>query len=115
MQILEREPMLDSKSSKLDGDDKKSAPTKRMNAHKYLLFKPTLPQLLFYLSAAFKELNEDSGLLLYLSADGLSADSGSSLAETKVSVLDCKSNFLIFSFLIRILIYANIYMNMNSL
>ncbi|KAL2916941.1 hypothetical protein HK105_203373 [Polyrhizophydium stewartii] len=40
------------------------------NPHKYMLFRPTFPQLMLYISTAFKDVGEDSGMLLYLSADG---------------------------------------------
>ncbi|KAF9112278.1 hypothetical protein BGX27_003679 [Mortierella sp. AM989] len=44
--------------------------TKRLNPHKYLLYRPTLSQLMVYLATAFKEVSGDSALLIYLSADG---------------------------------------------
>lgn len=43
-----------------------------VNPHKYLLYKPSLSQLLVYISTAFKDTSENSALLLYLSADGCS-------------------------------------------
>ncbi|KAF9907752.1 hypothetical protein EC991_010622 [Linnemannia zychae] len=43
---------------------------KRLNPHKYLLFRPTLSQLMVYLATAFKEVSGDSAMLIYLSADG---------------------------------------------
>ncbi|KAF9436436.1 hypothetical protein BGZ76_003998 [Entomortierella beljakovae] len=43
---------------------------KRLNPHKYLLYRPTLSQLMVYLATAFKEVSIDSVLLIYLSADG---------------------------------------------
>lgn len=42
----------------------------RSNPHKYLLYKPTIHQLLVFLSCGFKELPPNGVLLLYLSADG---------------------------------------------
>ncbi|KAF9572220.1 hypothetical protein EC968_010158 [Mortierella alpina] len=45
--------------------------SKRTNPHKYLLYRPTLSQLMVYLATAFKEVSSDSALLIYLSADGL--------------------------------------------
>lgn len=42
----------------------------RDNPHKYLLYKPTIHQLLVFLSCGFKELPANGVLLLYLSADG---------------------------------------------
>ncbi|CAG8819045.1 43683_t:CDS:10 [Gigaspora margarita] len=44
--------------------------SRRINPHKYLLHRPTFSQLMVYISTAFKEINENSALLLYLSADG---------------------------------------------
>lgn len=43
---------------------------KRSNPHKYLLYRPSLSQLMVYISTAFKDTSESSALLLYLSADG---------------------------------------------
>ncbi|KAG0328975.1 hypothetical protein BGZ99_003839 [Dissophora globulifera] len=45
-------------------------PTKRSNPHKYLLYRPTLSQIMVYLATAFREIANDSALLVYLSADG---------------------------------------------
>lgn len=42
----------------------------RDNPHKYLLYKPTLSQLMVFLSSGFKELPPGGALLLYISADG---------------------------------------------
>ncbi|KAJ3333869.1 hypothetical protein HDU76_002195 [Blyttiomyces sp. JEL0837] len=84
LQTLEREPMTtggkvggamenpvekrDEGSDAIDGADKSAF--RRSNPHKYLLYRPTLAQLLLYISTAFKDINESSCLLLYLSADG---------------------------------------------
>jgi len=43
---------------------------KRENPHKYLLYKPTLPQLQVFLASGYKELPPNGALLLYISADG---------------------------------------------
>ena len=45
-------------------------PARRENPHKYLLYKPTLSQVLVFLASGFKELPANGALLLYLSADG---------------------------------------------
>lgn len=45
-------------------------PLRRENPHKYLLYKPTLSQVLVFLASGFKELPANGALLLYLSADG---------------------------------------------
>ncbi|XP_077301693.1 protein SCAI [Arctopsyche grandis] len=43
---------------------------KRDNPHKYLLYKPSLSQVLVFLASGFKELPLNGALLLYISADG---------------------------------------------
>jgi len=43
---------------------------RRENPHKYLLYKPTLPQLLVFLASGYRELPPQGALLLYISADG---------------------------------------------
>ncbi|KAI8979535.1 hypothetical protein BDF20DRAFT_870179 [Mycotypha africana] len=47
---------------------------RRSNPHKYLLYRPSLSQLMVYISTAFKDTNDNSALFLYLSADGYSND-----------------------------------------
>lgn len=42
----------------------------RDNPHKYLLYKPSISQLLVFLASGFKELPPAGALLLYISADG---------------------------------------------
>ena len=42
----------------------------RDNPHKYLLYKPSISQLLVFLASGFKELPPCGALLLYMSADG---------------------------------------------
>lgn len=42
----------------------------RDNPHKYLLYKPSISQLMVFLSSGFKELPPGGALLLYMSADG---------------------------------------------
>ena len=44
--------------------------TGRDNPHKYLLYKPSLPQLMVFLASSYKELPPAGALLLYISADG---------------------------------------------
>ncbi|KAJ9084234.1 hypothetical protein DSO57_1026566 [Entomophthora muscae] len=41
--------------------------------NKHMLFRPTLGQLLIYIANAYKEITENSALLLYLSAEGVKA------------------------------------------
>lgn len=40
------------------------------NPHKYLLYKPSISQLIVFLASGFKELPPGGALLLYMSADG---------------------------------------------
>ncbi|KAI8388311.1 protein SCAI [Radiomyces spectabilis] len=44
---------------------------KRSNPHKYLLYRPSLSQLLVYISTAYKDIGDNAAMLLYLSADGI--------------------------------------------
>lgn len=57
-----------SSTTNLNGNLDKS--NKRSNPHKYLLYRPSLSQLMVYISTAFKDTSDGSALLLYLSADG---------------------------------------------
>lgn len=57
----------------------------RDNPHKYLLYKPSISQLLVFLSSGFKELPPGGALLLYMSADGC--------FSTTQHPEDCKSSF----------------------
>ncbi|KAI8824112.1 protein SCAI [Fimicolochytrium jonesii] len=43
---------------------------RRSNPHKYLLYRPTFAQLLYYIATTFKDINENSAMLIYISADG---------------------------------------------
>ncbi|KAI7888173.1 protein SCAI, partial [Mucor mucedo] len=51
-------------------EDQNTANNNRSNPHKYLLYRPSLSQLMVYISTAFKDTSDGSALLLYLSADG---------------------------------------------
>ena len=53
--------------SYIENGDRRSI---RDNPHKYLLYKPSLSQLMVFLSSGFKELPPGGALLLYLSSDG---------------------------------------------
>jgi Protein SCAI len=59
----------------------------RDNPHKYLLYKPSLSQLMVFLSSGFKELPPGGALLLYISADGC--------FSTTKHPQDCKLHFVI--------------------
>jgi hypothetical protein len=61
-------PVPKSHAPGVPGDPNRSL--NRDNPHKYLLYKPTVHQLLVFLSCGFKELPVNGVLLLYLSADG---------------------------------------------
>lgn len=54
----------------LENGEKRSGGHFRDNPHKYLLYKPSISQLLVFLSSGFKELPPGGALLLYMSADG---------------------------------------------
>ncbi|KAJ3414151.1 hypothetical protein HDV05_007013 [Chytridiales sp. JEL 0842] len=54
----------------MDGTGADKAATRRTNPHKYLLYRPTFAHLMLYIATAFKDINENAALLLYLSADG---------------------------------------------
>ncbi|ORY35241.1 hypothetical protein BCR33DRAFT_855713 [Rhizoclosmatium globosum] len=56
-----------------------AATAKRANPHKYLLYRPTLAQLLLYVATAYKDINENSALMLYISADGSKRQTGESV------------------------------------
>ncbi|KAJ3183275.1 hypothetical protein HDU85_002301 [Gaertneriomyces sp. JEL0708] len=90
LQSLEREPALAEAAKQEEGAEKKQegngdkggnddtaaaggaekSATRRTNPHKYLLYRPTFAQLMHYIATAFKDINENSAMLLYLSADG---------------------------------------------
>ena len=74
LQSLEREPnsKIDQVSSNLDQSEETDVENnlRRPNPHKYLLYRPTFAQLMVYICTAFKDVDENSALLIYLSADG---------------------------------------------
>eukprot|EP01132_Coremiostelium_polycephalum_P003070 gene3070-3839_t len=53
-----------------NGTSSSSTTQKRKNPHKYLLYRPTISQLLLFLSNSYKDLADNKAMLLYLSADG---------------------------------------------
>ncbi|KAL1917346.1 uncharacterized protein VTP21DRAFT_5002 [Calcarisporiella thermophila] len=89
LQSLEREPTIplrhqyqrgNESSEKPQGqeeeEEEESKPkekpnVRRQNPHKYLLYRPTFSQLMVYIATAFKEINDNSALLVYISADGI--------------------------------------------
>jgi len=85
LQTLEREPQQEDATygqaayslSRAPSMEPTDRPLKRENPHKYLLYKPTLSQLLVFLASGFKELPPNGALLLYISADGLFPSSNS--------------------------------------
>ena len=73
VQTLEREPQ-DEMSAAYDRSPapmrvplENGVKSSRDNPHKYLLYKPTLPQLMVFLASGYKELPPNGALLLYLS------------------------------------------------
>jgi len=83
LQLLEREPTSadkqnseNSEQEKKEGDESNDKSNeknsmRRINPHKYLLHRPSFGQLMLYITTAFKEISDNSALLLYLSADGV--------------------------------------------
>jgi len=85
LQLLEREPTSTDKPNSDNNDEKKENNNeeqsneksdeknsmRRINPHKYLLHKPSFGQLMLFITTAFKEISENSALLLFLSADGV--------------------------------------------
>lgn len=65
----------------------------RDNPHKYLLYKPSISQLLVFLSSGFRELPPGGALLLYMSADGC--------FSTTQHPEDCKCSGIVANSLIR--------------
>jgi hypothetical protein len=49
-------------------DDEKNP--RRSNPRKYLLYRPSFAQIALYLATCFKDISDNSALLLYISADG---------------------------------------------
>merc|ERR1712137_219378 len=79
MQCLEWEPEANAETSSERKDqpgEERSKATKR-NPHKYLMYRPTMSQLLVFLANSFKELQDNNVLLLYISADGIKPSSES--------------------------------------
>lgn len=65
MQAVEWEPSTPDLSS----EGRKKG---KRNPHKYLLYRPTMSQVLVFLANSFKELSDNNVMLLYISADGVS-------------------------------------------
>ena len=57
---------IDSKD--LDETDKQQS--RRSNPRKYMLYRPSFAQVIMFLATCFKDISENSAILLYLSADG---------------------------------------------
>ncbi|KAJ1554066.1 hypothetical protein HK405_006110, partial [Cladochytrium tenue] len=51
-------------------DTERGSSSRRANPHKYLLYRPTFAQLYLYISTAFKDISDNTAMLLYISADG---------------------------------------------
>ncbi|KAI8918066.1 protein SCAI [Entophlyctis helioformis] len=68
--VPQGDPLTSTESRDGIDDADKSTATRRTNPHKYLLYRPTFAQLSLYIATAFKDISENSALLMYLSADG---------------------------------------------
>jgi hypothetical protein len=72
LQAVEREPSSNETSKEKSNQNEETNyynPVHRDNPHKYLLYKPTISQSLTFISAAFKDLQPRSVLMIYISAD----------------------------------------------
>ena len=69
-QVYDRSPAPAPMRVPLENGSGNGVTRPRENPHKYLLYKPTLPQLLVFLASGYKELPPNGALLLYISADG---------------------------------------------
>ncbi|VVC86287.1 unnamed protein product [Leptidea sinapis] len=58
---------------------------RRDNPHKYLLFKPSAQQLLVYLASSCNDLPPNGAIMLYISADGSTANSAKSTDSNSAS------------------------------
>jgi hypothetical protein len=52
-----------------DGEEDKQQ-AKRSNPRKYMLYRPSFAQIMMFLATTFKDISENSAILLYVSADG---------------------------------------------
>ncbi|XP_062516124.1 protein SCAI-like [Corticium candelabrum] len=76
LQALERKPTqgcIDENSLDKNSANEDDSPVNVRNPHKFLLYKPTLLQLVNFISNGVKELHNQSVVLLYLSASGVEA------------------------------------------
>lgn len=64
-----------------------SAGMRKDNPHKYLLYRPSLPQLLVFLASGFRELPPNGVMLLYISADGCFPVQQTSVAPTTMGAM----------------------------
>jgi len=71
MQALEHVPLEGQEAWEGSGHDTEKMKRARKNPHKYLLYRPTMSQLLVFLANSFKELQDNNALFLYISADGI--------------------------------------------
>src|SRR5690242_13782950 len=54
--------------SKEGEEDKQQS--RRSNPRKYMLYRPSFAQIAMFLATCFKDISENSAILLYISADG---------------------------------------------
>ncbi|KAJ3176095.1 hypothetical protein HDU87_005470 [Geranomyces variabilis] len=60
----------ESTSGNATGGSSSDRAVRRTNPHKYLLYRPTFAQLMYYIATTFKDITDHNAILLYLSADG---------------------------------------------
>ncbi|GAM26012.1 hypothetical protein SAMD00019534_091870 [Acytostelium subglobosum LB1] len=66
--------------------------SKKKNPHKYLLYRPTISQLLLFLSNTIKELGDNKALLLYLSVDGIKNGTNNTTSTTTTTTTTDRFN-----------------------
>ncbi|KAJ3154060.1 hypothetical protein HDU86_004985 [Geranomyces michiganensis] len=60
----------ESSGGNTTGGSSSDRAVRRTNPHKYLLYRPTFAQLMYYIATTFKDITDHNAILLYLSADG---------------------------------------------
>ncbi|XP_065214251.1 protein SCAI [Planococcus citri] len=73
---------------------------KRENPHKYVLYKPSITQIMMFLATGFKELPANGVLLMYISADGcfpLSKNTDNSSYDMGGVITSCRKEIEIYN------------------
>ena len=68
----------------IEGADDEKSP-RRSNPRKYLLYRPSFAQISLYLATCFKDISENSAMLLYISADGTKRQSATNGTLFRIS------------------------------